>query len=239
MKKNFWNLSVGVLANLASRVLEISVKPAYAALLKDLAFLQKLTTSNSAYHEVIDKPNYSGIGKNVFEADQLRDNRFQGLKKAIWGMIQLDGLAFHQDAVDVYALFEKHGFDLYHYSYDDETTHLNQLIQELGNPENTTRLQHLGLTEGFTLLKTSQSSFEQSVSGQTEADSVLRGMESASSLYKDMASSLRNYVHYVNTMSEIDSSWKSLSLELNEALKAANNNRTGKQVLPPPPPAVK
>ena len=223
MKKNYWNLTVGVIANLASRVLEISIKPGYAILVKDLPFLKKLTVTNTDYHAVIDKQTYSGIGKQVFEADQLRDNRFQGLKKSIWAMIQLNGIACHQDAVNLYALFEKHGLDLYHYSYNGETTHLNQLIQDLEKPENTTRLQNLNLTEAFTLLKTAQSTFEQLVSGQTEADSVLRGMESASSLYKDLARSLRNYVNYVNTMSGIDSNWTALSLELDQALKAANN----------------
>jgi len=64
------------------------------------------------------------------------------------------------------------------------------------------------------------------VGGQSEADSILRGMESASSLYKNMATSLRNYVNYVDAMSEIDTNWTALSLELNEALKAANNKPT-------------
>ena len=41
-----------------------------------------------------------------------------------------------------------------------------------------------------------------------------------------MATSLRNYVNYVDAMSEMDSNWTALSLELNEALKAANNKPT-------------
>jgi len=223
MKKNFWNLSVGVIANLAARVIEISVKPLYATLVANLLFLLKLTEANTTYHEVVDKPTYSGKGKQVSVADLLRDNRFLGLKNALLGLIQLNGIAYHQDAVDLYAVIELHGADLYRYSYDDETTHLNQLILDLEKPENTTRLQHLNLTEAFTLLKASQTAFVQLVSGQDEANSILRGMESASSLYKNLATSLRNYVNYVDAMAEIDSSWSGLSLELNEALKAANN----------------
>ena len=225
MKKNFWNLNVGVIANLAARVLEISVKPVFVKLVENLPFLQKLTEANSAYHEVIDKPTYSGIGKQVTAADLLRDNRFLGLKNAIWGMIQINGLTYHQDAVDLYAVIEQHGADLYRYTYDDESTHLNQLIQDLEKPENTLRLQHLNLTEAFTLLKASQTAFVQLVGGQLEANSILRGMESASSLYKNLATPLRNYVNYVDAMAEIDSNWTGLSLELNEALKAANNSK--------------
>lgn len=225
MKKNFWNLNVGVIANLAARVLEISVKPVYVKLVENLPFLQKLTEANAAYHEVIDKPTYSGIGKQVSVADLLRDNRFLGLKNAIWGMIQLNGITYHQDAVDLNAVIEQHGADLYRHTYDDESTHLNQLIQDLEKPENTTRLQHLNLTEAFTLLKASQTAFVQLVGGQSEANSILRGMESASSLYKILATPLRNYVNYVDAMAEIDSNWTGLSLELNEALKAANNSR--------------
>ena len=172
---------------------------------------------------MIDKPTYSGKVKQVSAADLLRDNRFLGFKNTILGLIQLDGIAFHQDAVDLKAIIDLHGADLYRYTYDDESTHLNQLILDLEKPENITRLQHLNLTEAFTLLKTSQTDFIQLVGGQSEADSILRGMESASSLYKHMATSLRNYVNYVDAMSEIDSNWIGLSLELNEALKAANS----------------
>lgn len=224
MKKNFWNLNVGVIANLATRVLETSAKPAYVNLVANLPFLQKLTEANTAYHKVIDKPAYSGIGKQISKLDLLRDNRFLGLKNAILGLIQLDGITYHQDAVDVYAVIELHGTDLYHYTYDDESTHLNQLILGLENPENTIRLQHLNLTEAFGLLKTAQIEFAQLVDGQSEADSILRGMESASSLYKNMVIALRNYVGYIDAMTEIDSSWTALSLELDVALKAAANN---------------
>jgi hypothetical protein len=213
MKKNFWNLSVGVIANLAARVIETSMKPVYVNLVTNLPFLQKLTEANIAYHAVIDKPAYSGKGKQVSAADLLRDNRFLGLKNAILGLIQLNGITYHQDAVDLNAVIELHGTDLYHYTYDDESTHLDQLILDLEKPENIIRLQHLNLIEAFTLLKTSQTGFIQLVGGQTEADSILRGMESA----------LRNYVNYVDNMSEIDSNWTALSLELNRDLKAANN----------------
>lgn len=230
MKKNFWNLNVGVIANLAERVLEISAKPAYVNLVAGLPFLVKLTDANTAYHAVIDKPGFSGKGKQVSLGDLLRDTRFLGFKNAIWGMIQLNGIAYHQDAVDLYAVIELHGTDLYHYSYDDESTHLNQLILDLEKPENTTRLQHLNLTEAFTLLKASQTAFMQLVGGQSEADSKLRGMESASSLYGNLASSLRHYVNYVDALSQIDSTWTDLALELNQALKAANNP---KQTPPP------
>jgi len=225
MNKNFWNLNVGVIANLATRVIEISVKPAYVKLVENLPFLQKLKEANTAYHSVIDKPTYSGKGKQVLEADLLRDSRFLGLKNALLGFIQLTGITYHQDAVDLNAVIELHGADLYRYTYDDESTHLNQLILDLEKPENTTRLQHLNLSEAFTLLKASQTEFIQLVSGQSEADSILRGMESASSLYKNLATYLRNYVNYVDALSEIDSTWTGLSLELSEALKAANNKQ--------------
>jgi len=225
MKKNFWNLNVGILANLAARVLEISVKPAYSKLVENLPFLKRLTEANAAFHAVVDKPAYSGNGKKVSQADLLRDNRFLGLKNAILGFIQLNGITYHQDAVDLNAVIELHGADLYSYTYDDESTHLNKLILDLEKPENATRLQHLNLTEAYTLLKASQADFTQLVGGQSEANSILRGMESASSLYKSLATPLRNYVNYVDAMTEIDSAWNGLSLELNEALKAANNKQ--------------
>ena len=223
MKKNFWSLNVGVIANLATRVIEISVKTVYVKLVENLQFLQKLTEANTAYHAVIVKPSYSGKGKNVAEADLLRDNRFQRLKNVILGLIQLNGITYHQDAVDLNAVVQLHGTDLYRYTYHDESTHLNQLILDFEKPENITRLEHLNLIGAFTLLKASQTEFVQLVSGQSKDDSILRGMESASSLYKNLATPLRNYVNYVDAMSEFDSNWIGLSRELNEALKAAYN----------------
>lgn len=222
MRKNYWNLSVGVIANLVKRVLEISAKPVYVNLVGSSAFLRKLTSLNSAYSLLIDKPGYSGLGKQLLAADVLRDKRFLGMKKALRGFIQMDGIANHDDAVKLYALFEKHGIELYHYSYGDETTHLNQLLLDLEQPENVARLQRLNMMEAFTLLKDAQTAFESILNSQTEEDSELRGMESASSMYKNMAVALRNYMNYVDNMSELDGNWTAFSLELNEALKAAN-----------------
>jgi hypothetical protein len=222
MKKNFWNLSIGLLANLVTRVLETSGKAAYAKLVEGLAFLQKLIEANVAYHEVVDKPAYSGHGKAVAEADLLRDNRFIGFKNVVLGFTQMGGITNHQDAVDLFAIINLHGADLYHYTYDEESTHLTQLIQDLEKPGNTTRLHNLNLTEAFTLLKASQVAFSLLVSDQSEANSQLRGMESASSLNKNLITALSNYVNYVDAMSTIDSGWSGLALELNEVLKPSN-----------------
>lgn len=239
MKKNFWNLNVGTLANLVTRVLDTSGKASYAELVEGLMFLMKLKEANAVYHEVVDKPTYSGHGKAVADADLVRDNRFMGFKNLVLGYSQIDGFVNRQDAVELFTIINLHGADLYRYTYDEESTHLTQLIQDLEKPENVNRLQKLNLTEVFTLLKTSQMAFTQLVSSQSEANSQLRAMESASSLNKNLVVALSNYVNYVDTMSSIDNSWSGLALELNEAIKAASNSKTSSKQVLPNPPAIK
>lgn len=228
MKINYQRLSTDTLAELVKRVLGISKKEAYVMVLNH-PLLVKLMAVADEYLIVFDKRTFSGKGELVAKADLLRDNLFKGLKDCVFGLSQMPGLSTQQTAIDLSKIFEAHGIDLYHYSYGDESSHLDKLIEELEMPANKAKIALVHLTEGYDLLKASQMNFNLNFSDQTTANAELRRMKSASSLQESMINALRDYLHYVDVMSGFDPSWNTLETELNEAVKAANNSKAPKK----------
>lgn len=232
---NFASLTTETLAELVKRVLVISKKEAYVVV-QNHPLLVKLVEVADEYLLVFDKKTYSGKGGLVAKADLLRDNLFSGIKSNLLGLTKMHGLSTQQDAIDLYAIFETHGLDLNRYSYGDQSSHMDKLIENLEKPENKVKIERLHLTEPYNLLKSAQQSFQQNFGEQVAANAELRGMESATSLFYNVVSALRNYLHYVEVMSSIDAIWTPLYNELNEVIKAANYSKTAaKQVAPPIP----
>jgi hypothetical protein len=235
MKINYASLTTETLAELVKRVLGISKKEAYVMVLNH-PLLVKLMAVADDYFIVFDKKTFSGKGELVAKADLLRDNLFNGIKNSLFGMTQMHGSTSQQDAIDLYAFFETHGLDLYRYSYGDESSHLDKLIEDLEKAENKAKIERVHLTEAYDLMKAAQMNFELNFSEQTTANAELRAMESATSLQNIVVTALRNYLHYVEVMSSIDANWTPLYNELNEVVKAAVNSKvSSKQVLPNPP----
>ena len=229
MKRTFWNLSIGKLANLVKRTIEASRKAIYSPLVKDLALLTRLEETCNDFLALVDKPTYSGHGEKATLLDLQRDNQFRGFKSMVIGQSQMDGLSTQQDALDILAIINQHGSDLYSYAYNDETTHLDQLIADLEKPFNAAKIQNVKLGEAFELVKAAEKAFTDLVGVQSAANSELRGKVSASAQYKTLANALSNYVAYVDAMTSIDSNWTPLALELNEAIKSVYNTKdTGK-----------
>lgn len=233
MKINYASLTIDSLAELVKRVLNISKKTAYVMVLNH-PLLQKLMEVADEYLLVFDKKTFSGMGSLVAKADLLRDNLFKGMKNSVLGMSQMHGLAAQQDAIDLYAIFETHGLDLYHYSYDAQSSHLDKLIEDLEIPANKAKIERLHLTEAYELMKTSQQNFELNFGEQSLANSQLRTLQSASSLQNKMIEALRNYLHFIDVMTSIDASWIPLSKEIDERVKAALNSKQN----PPKPDAA-
>lgn len=238
MKMKLTGLSTDTLAELVKRVLSISQKEAYV-MVQNHPLLVSLTDATAPYMDVFDKQTFSGKGQLVAKADLQRDNLYLGLKNIIMGIMQLDGLPTQQDAVDLYSVFNAHGLDLYRYSYGDESSHLEKLIEDLEKAENKAKLEQLHLTASFDLMKAAQQSFQLIFNEQTSANAELRGKESATSLQGNLISTLRNYLNYVDVMSTFDTAWSGLALELNEALKAAANSKQATKPLASTAPATK
>jgi len=222
MKRHLTALSVDTLGQLGVRTIEISAPYGFA---NGNPLLARVNTVTNGYVEVLDKNTYSGHGKPVKQADELFDTRFLGMRDALTSFIQISGLAAHQDAVDLYAIFNAHGLDMYHMSYGDELIHAEALITDLEKPENQARIARLYLQEVYALLKDAYKMLKNLINEQTTANATLRGMESSTSLRRNLEDALRSYLDYVNIMAQIDAAWKPMQLELNEAVKAAVNSK--------------
>jgi hypothetical protein len=237
MRINFSRLTTDTLAELAKRVLGTSAKATYVVVLNH-PLLLVLQSVFDKYFAVFDRKAYSGKGKLVGAADLLRDNYFKGILKSLLGLTQMEGLVAHQDALDLYDIFETHGLDLYRYSYGDQSTHMDKLIADLDKPENQIKLERVHLTEAYNLMKAAHQNFEVNFGDQTEANAQLHQMESASSLRGSLEVALRNYFNTVESMKDVVG-WQDLYGEINEHVKAAkNSSQSAKDTdIPPSAPA--
>ncbi len=212
------------LATLASRLIEISKKSEHAVVLNH-PLLAALILSYAAYDAVYGKSIYSGKGKEVADADNLRDETFAGLKFILIGYAKISMHPRCNDARELNGIIEKYGIDLDRYTYAEESAAMKKLLEDFEKPENAAKFNLLSLTEVLTLLKTQHARFEELFSEQVQANAGLRQMESASSLRSSLESALRNYLGMVKAMKVLDD-WKALSAEVDEVLKAAKNYPT-------------
>ncbi|MDX9747060.1 MAG: DUF6261 family protein [Paludibacter sp.] len=217
-------MTTETLAELTKRVLTISKKEEYA-MTHNHALVSKIEATATNYLAVFDKQKYSGLGKQVAEADLLRDTLFMSFRVIITGFSKMPGFAKQQEAIDLKQFINKHGNGLHMLSYGDQSSHLDKLIEALDTEPNQTRLATLNLTDCYVLLKNAQTTFSALYHKQVKANAELRRKLSASSLTKQLASDLRNYSNYVEAMGNIDENWKALSSELNEVMKAAKNSK--------------
>ncbi len=237
MKVSLVRLGIDSLGALAKRVLEISAKAVYTVVLNH-PLLLILIKAYEDFFAVFDKKTYSGDGGKVDIADLHRDDLFKGMRNSLRGLAKMKGLSTQQDAIDLYAVFEAHGLDLYNYSYGDQTTHFDKLIEDLDRPVNTAKIERVHLTEPYTLMKAAHLDFVAIYNEQTSNNAQLRLKESASSLRENLETALRNYLNVVTAMKNVEG-WKELYAELNEVVKAANNSisqgKDDTDVTPPAP----
>jgi len=222
MKINLGHLSTKNLATLAQRVISIS-KAVFHPVVKDHVLLTEVESAYADFDAVYTKSTYSGKGPVVAEADARRDEPFEGFKSLLFGYAKINGCSLQQDAKDLYGIFESFGLDLDRYSYSEQTAQMVKLIQELDKPVNVSRIVRLNITEPFEIMKSAQSAFEKIFGEQAKANAELRQMESATSLRKNLETSLRNYFAIVVAMKALDG-WKELYAELSEVVKSAKNS---------------
>ena len=72
-------------------------------------------------------------------------------------------------------------------------------------------------------MKKMQSDFENVFAEQTQANSELRQMQSATKLRKELEQILRTYFEYVKTMKKLKD-WDDLYNDFNELIKSAKNS---------------
>lgn len=223
MKITFSELSTKDLAALCQRTISISDEAAYAVV-KDHPLLAAVKTVYNDYDAVYTKKAFSGKGDLLLKADGDRDAPFGGLKFILQGHIRVSSSPYRQEAGDIYAIIEKYGIDLDRYKYAEETAQLKKLLEELDAPENAAKIQNMQLTAVVTQIKEAQTAFEELFNQAAGENAELRLMESASSFRKTLEAALRNYFNVVKAMNQ-QPGWRELYAKLDEAVKAANNNR--------------
>jgi hypothetical protein len=222
MEITLTKLSTKNLATLAKRVITISDKPEHA-IVQGNPLLAQLKTAGNVYDTAYTKDTYSGLGPDVANADRSLDTIFRGIKQILLGNIHDTGSVGHQESMELYAVIEKYGTGLDHYSYSEETAQMAKLIEELDQPDNVVKLDKVHLSDNFIRLKAAEINFVQLFGKQVAANAALRQIQSASSIRSQLESSLRNYFNVVSAMRVVDS-WKGLDAELAETVKAARNS---------------
>lgn len=224
MKMNFSKLSTKELAATAQRSLAVSAEPAFAEV-KNNPLLATLYTVYTDYDAVYVKKTYSGRGVELFAADKDRDMPFGGFKDVLVGHSKLAASPYNQPAKDIYAIIEKHGIGLDHYSYAEETAQMKKLLEELELPANAAKIEQMQLTPIVSQIKTAQTAFEKLFNEVAGENSELRLMESASSMRQRLETALRNYFNLVKAMSS-QPVWKELYAKLDEIAKAVYTAKT-------------
>jgi hypothetical protein len=223
MKINLAQLSTKDLAALSQRTIVISDEPAFTVV-KDNPLLAAVKTVYNEYDAVYTKKAYSGKGELLIEADSNRDAPFGGFKFILLGHIKVSSSPYRQDAIDIYAIVEKYGIDLDRYKWAEETAQIKKLIEELDKPANAAKIERMQLTAVLNQIKEAQTTFEALFNEIIGENAELRLMESATSFRKTLETALRNYFNVVKAMNQLPG-WKELYAKLDEAVKAANNNR--------------
>lgn len=223
MKISLKKLKTTTLSALAERILVASKSGKYTIALSQHPLLNAIEKENNAYKQLLNKQAYSGKGKEVAELDEARDKAFSSMKNYLKSSVEMPTLPNHQDAVAVYEIFKQNDLNLDKKSYADQSVLLEKLIAELEKKENKEKLTKLNLETAFADLKTKQDAFSRLIAEQTEANTELRLVKSASAVRKDLESVIRDYLGFVTAMKS-QPEWSALYTELSEVAREIRNS---------------
>lgn len=223
MKANISRLKTTTLSALAERLVSASKSGKYSLAITENPLLIALETEYKAYKDLVNKQVYSGKGKEVAEADEARDKAFKAIKTYLKAFAGLTLLPHYSDAVALYEVFKQNDLNLDQKSYADQSVLLDKLISELDKPENKEKLNHLNLASAFADLKRKQEVFSGLISQQTEANTELRLIKSASTVRKDLERAIRDYLGFITAMKS-QPDYQAPYTELNEVVKEIRNS---------------
>jgi hypothetical protein len=213
---------VSVLGAMASGTITISHKPVYTVVANHV-LLQNVEKCYADFFAVFGKKAFSGMGEPVAEADIYRDEPFRAIKSILKGFGKVTGYVARQEAFDLLSIIDQLGGDFENLSYGDEDEKMDKLITEYDKSENQEKLARLNLTDLYITLKTRHTGFKALYFQQNDSNAALHSMSSATSLRKELAVALRNYLGLVTAMKQVDG-WKELYAELNELGKSLNKS---------------
>ncbi|HBK30843.1 MAG TPA: hypothetical protein DDZ78_04365, partial [Porphyromonadaceae bacterium] len=192
------------------------LKALVETILKDHPLLADLEEKNAIYQQVVVKKVYSGLGDDVGTFDLKRDNAYRGFRRLLKGFLRFES-SKRKDAQALLEILKDVG-DIEGRKYADQNTMMRKLIEKLSQEENLARITRLGLTDEANALKTSQDNFESEAGMQTEQNTQLRQIGSASTLRKELHESLYNVLALVSAMRN-QAQWSGLYAQLEQLIK--------------------
>ncbi len=217
MKISFRKISTKELATLCERVIEASKKSGFPEI-SGHPLLLGLEKIYKEYEAVYTKASYSGKGVSVAKADKERDAVYSDLKGFLKAYSRMKLFPEHKDAEKLYEVIHAFGKNIGALNYAEETAQMKKLIEELNKPEHHHRLSVLRLDPYFNELKLKQEAFEAVYTEQTQANSELRQLKSATALKHELENQLKVYLSLVNAMKSLEN-WKRFYSDLNEIVK--------------------
>ncbi len=218
MKTSLTSLTTKDIATLAKRVIESSKNGKYAVV-ENHQLLIEVENEYNVYRQVYSKDTYSGKGKEVADADDVRDKLFRNLKVFLKGYMAIEEMPNSADAADLYHIFERFGLNIDRLSYAEESAQMVKLIDELEKAENKSKLKALRVYSVFVNMKKAQNDFEALYAKQAEANADLRHLPSASVIRKKLETALRNYFNLLDAMKGVPG-WEMIYADINEIVKS-------------------
>ena len=221
MKISLARISTKNLATLAKRSIETSVSGKYPVM-DGNPLLAKLQATYTLYEQVYAKETYSGKGKDVAAADELRDLLYSNLRAFLDGYRRISSVPNYDMAEALYQIFVKYGLELPRLSYAEQTAQMLKLLEELDGAENQSKITALHLKTVYDEMKAAHLAFEATFADQSASNAELRNQSSASALRRSLEADLRVFLGFVTNMKEIPG-WEIFYNDLNELAKAAKN----------------
>lgn len=193
------------------------------------ALLAILKVEYERYDAVYAKKGYSGMGKEVAEANLLRTERYAALRLILRGYAKSAGFSGQNDARQLLAAFTLRGKEVYQESYFCKSAFFGVLFKRLDLPENKAIPERLHLTELVGLLKAAVDNFEKLSDEQISANAKLHAVQPASVQRKDLEKALRNYLDYVTAMRSVTEDWERLYLLIGEFVKSVRKSHKTKK----------
>lgn len=217
MKITLSTLSTKALATFAERTINSSQSGRYTVV-EGQPLLKKVINEFNIYKQVYGKLTYSGKGKDIAKLDQERDaaiSAFRNYLKATAGLQKAPG---HAEAVAIYDIFKNLGDSITSMNYAEETAQLHKLFMEMDKPEIAAKLHTMNMAEVYADIRQKQQDFEASYAAQTEANTELRSLPSATAIRTRLEKALRKYLDLLTSMRD-EEGWEKIYLEISEIAK--------------------
>ena len=159
MKISLARISTKNLAALVQRIIATSNSGKYPVIAGNPLFA-KLEDEYEFYGEVYTKQTYSGKGKEVAAADEVRDLAYNNLKAFLDGYRRISTVPNYEKAEALYQVFLKYGLDLPRLSYAEQTAQMVKLLEELSSTENQNKLSALFLQPAYNEMQDTHEAFE-------------------------------------------------------------------------------